>query len=83
MQASLIVATLILAIGRFLVAPRFDIPTATGSYEAVVHLFVGGLLGVWLSSSDVKLGRLCLWLSIVFSLFEIIIFVVQKRAAGY
>jgi hypothetical protein len=82
MQASLIVVTVILAVGRFFITPRLDLPTATGSYEAVAHLFVGGLIGVWLASSNVKLGRLCLGLTIAFSLLEVIVFVVQKNAAG-
>lgn len=39
---------------------RFMIPTHSlslgGSYEAIAHLFVGGLIGIWLHSKD-KFGE--------------------------
>lgn len=37
--------TLFFGLLRFVITPRLDLPTATGSYEAFAHLWVGGLIG--------------------------------------
>jgi hypothetical protein len=58
-------------------APRLDLPTAQGSYEAFAHLFVGGLFGAWV----VKRTKL-LWLvlAVSVSILELVLFIVQKLA---
>lgn len=68
--------TLAFAIGRFLIEPRFDLPTATGSYEAFVHLWVGGLFGYWWVHRD---RSMYLWLAIFITALEVVMFVVQKK----
>lgn len=35
-----------LAVGRFLITPRLDLPTTTGCYESAAHMFVGGLFAL-------------------------------------
>ena len=37
--------TLCIGAWRFVITPRLDLPTATGSYEAVAHLWDGLLFG--------------------------------------
>lgn len=37
--------SLTIAVCRLFIIPRLDLPTATGSYEAVAHMWVGGLFG--------------------------------------
>lgn len=75
--------------GRMLIVPRLDLPTATGSYEAFAHLFVGYLIGAWWR--DRQVGKLLGWykgiapyglVAILLTAFEVIIFVVQKRMVG-
>lgn len=70
--------TLAFGIGRFLIEPRFDLPTATGSYEAFVHLWVGGLIGYWWATRRGH-GSLYLYLAIFITLLEVVMFVVQKK----
>jgi hypothetical protein len=62
---------------RLVVQPRLSIPTVEGSYEAFVHLFVGGLIGAWLVKRD---KWIWLVIAIVISLLEVIVFTVQKSA---
>ncbi len=73
-RSSLLLTTLAIAAVRFLIEPRLDLPTATGSYEAVAHLFVGGLFGAWL----VNRQRPLLLMAVSVSLLELIMFLVQK-----
>lgn len=54
--------TIFLGTLRFTITPRLDLPTATGSYEAVTHLWVGGLFGAALAFSicrDISQARQC------------------------
>lgn len=44
----LVIAALVIALIRFMI-PTHPL-TLVGSYEAVAHLFVGGLIGAWLVS---------------------------------
>lgn len=50
--------TIIFMVGRLFITPRLQLPTSTGSYEALAHLWVGGLFGAaiayWLSSREVS-----------------------------
>jgi hypothetical protein len=59
---------------RMHITPRLNLPTLEGSFEAFSHLFVGGLFGAWLISRD----RQLLWSGIGISLFELIMFIIQK-----
>lgn len=77
---------LLTVVGRMLIVPRLDLPTATGSYEAFAHLFVGFLIGAWWR--DRQVGKLLGWYQgvtpyglvvILLTAFEVIMFVVQKR----
>jgi hypothetical protein len=58
---------------------RFFMPTHSlslpGSYEAVSHLFVGGLIGAWLVTKDKWYGFFVLFLSAV----ELTAFFTLKR----
>ncbi len=38
--------TVAAAVGRGYIQPRFNLPTETGVYEALVHIFLGFLLGL-------------------------------------
>jgi hypothetical protein len=73
----LVLLTLVVAGVRCLMAPRLDLPTAQGSYEAFAHLFVGGLFGAWV----VRRTKL-LWLVLAasVSILELVLFIVQKLA---
>lgn len=73
----LIIVTLAIAIGRFYITPRLDLPTTTGTYEAIAHLFVGGLFGAWLMDRC-QWVWLCLALGV--SLLELVMFLIQKFA---
>lgn len=68
----------LMIIGRILIEPRLDLPTATGSYEAVVHLYVGWLLGAWWVSRKIKSESAYLWMAILLTIFEVVMFVYQK-----
>lgn len=45
-----VLAAVGLCIWRLYAEPRFNIPSNTGSLEAVAHLFVGGAFVAWLQS---------------------------------
>lgn len=69
------------AIGRMLISPRItNIPTATGTYEALAHLFVGFLILVPLYDREQKLGpsRLYGWIGWALAFWEAGWFLVQK-----
>jgi hypothetical protein len=75
----IIVATSIaIGAGRFGITPRLELPTAEGSYEAVAHMFVGGLFGAW----AVKPTK-WLWLAmaVAISLVELAMFIIQKSSS--
>ena len=77
-NVALLIVTLGLAIQRFRIVPRLNLPTAEGSYEAIAHLFVGGLIGAAFATS-VKASRWWYWsLAIGISLVELVCFIVQK-----
>ena len=71
----LLAITVAIGLLRFTITPRLDLPTAEGSYEAVAHLFVGGLFGAW----AVKRSEWA-WLAMAVgvSLLELVLFFVQK-----
>ena len=80
-NVALLIVTLGLAIQRFRIVPRLNLPTAEGSYEAISHLFVGGLIGAAFATG-VKTSRWWYWsLAIGVSLVELVCFIVQKRSA--
>jgi hypothetical protein len=74
-QAALWCTTIAVIVGRLLIVPRLDLPTAEGSYEAFAHLFVGGLFGAWMVK---RTEWLWLSLAIAASILELVIFIVQK-----
>lgn len=61
-------------VGRCIITPRLDLPTAEGSYEAFAHLFVGALFGAGITRKD------AFWFGIAIglSLFELVMFLLQK-----
>lgn len=77
MNILLILITLAFGLMRFFITPRLNLPTATGSYEAFVHLFVGGLFCGWLVDRS---KRLWLGLAIALTGLEVVMFIVQKLA---
>ena len=68
----------IIAIQRFMI-PTHELSPA-GSYEAVAHLFVGGLIGAkmvgWLFKVSVAP---CGWLALVMTVTELVAFFTLKR----
>jgi hypothetical protein len=88
-----IMTVLALAVGRVLIEPRLDLPTATGSYEAVAHLIVGGFYGAWWVSKKPwhPIDGGCwgdwyelrdkglFWSATLISLFEMAMFLWQKN----
>lgn len=70
-----VLVTMAFAVGRFAIEPRLNLPTETGSYEAFVHLWVGGLVGFWWSNRDKRY----LGLAAGITVFEVVMFIVQKR----
>ena len=66
----------LIAVGRFLIMPRLDVPTAEGCYEAFAHLFVGFLFGGWAVSKGTRWNWLALAAAI--SLLELAVFIEQK-----
>lgn len=87
MKSFIVFLALLCAGGRFLITPRLDLPTFTGSYEAMSHLFVGFLIGIWsVSAGDCGSLKerddwriLCKSLVLSLTLLEIVAFAVQKR----
>ena len=73
----MIVASVLTVIGRFLIEPRLNLPTSTGSYEAMTHIYVGVLLGVWLCRGPyaTTAGFHALGITVV----EVVAFTIQKN----
>jgi hypothetical protein len=92
MQKTLLTFAIIaFALGRFLITPRLNLPTAEGSYEAFAHLFVGGLFGAWLKSKDQRAvyfnwyqsrDKFLWWSFWGLSALELVMFLIQKKLAG-
>ena len=74
----LILVTALIGALRFVIVHRLDLPTAEGSYEALSHLFVGGLFGAWFVRRD---KWLWLILAVSVSLLELVMFLIQKAGA--
>lgn len=76
---SLVLFAVVIGVLRFVITPRLNLPTAEGSYEAVAHLFVGGLFGAWLVKP-----KKALWCAtaVGLSLLELVMFVAQKSLAS-
>ncbi len=72
---SILAVTLSIGVMRFFIEPRLDLPTATGSYEALAHLQVGFLIG--LSS---KGDRTYIWQAVGLTALEVVMFAIQKNA---
>lgn len=75
---------LLVALGRFTIEPQLCLPIWEGSYEALAHLYVGALIGYWLARRGTVRekvdgrGRCCLDLAIGLTVFEVVMFVLQK-----
>lgn len=81
MKRIILSLTILLAALRLLITPRLDLPTATGSYEATAHLWVGLLLGLWLGLLAPRRrdsAWLCFWSATALSLWELLLFTIQK-----
>jgi hypothetical protein len=48
--------------------------SATGSYEAISHLFLGGLIGAWLATRQ----RLYIWIVVALSIVELACFLAKS-----
>lgn len=74
-DAILILLGISLAVLRFTITPRLELPTASGSYEAAAHLFVGGLIGAWIVN-----WRKWVWLAVAIAVtvVEVVAFMIQK-----
>lgn len=79
-----ILSTVVVIVGRFMITPRLDVPTPEGSYEAFAHLFVAGLFGYWWARKGTRAeaiypeGHNCMLLAVILSLFELAMFLYQK-----
>ena len=71
----IIVMAVSLAIGRFFITPRLNLPTEEGSYEAVAHLFIGGLFGAFFVDTS---NKFLLLTAVALSLVEFFAFIVQR-----
>ncbi len=82
LKYTLIVFTILVGVGRFFIEPRLNIPTSTGFYEALAHIHVGLLIGIWLAKRKEpgNLARLCFWQMIAITVLEIVMFAIQKNA---
>lgn len=72
------------ALGRIFITPRLtNIPTVTGTYEALAHLFVGFLILVPFYDSKEQLGpsKLYGWIGWGLAIWEGVWFAVQKLHA--
>lgn len=71
---TLILLTIAVALGVF----RFTLPpthlSVSGSYQAVAHLFVGGLFGVGYANKD----RECIWIAWGLTVVEVVAAVVTR-----
>jgi peptidoglycan/LPS O-acetylase OafA/YrhL len=65
------------AVVRFAVGHRD--PSLPGTYQALAHLFVGGLLGAWLVDRQGR--RDCLYLALALSAVELLAFVVGRTSS--
>lgn len=74
MKFAAILSAVLVVVGRLLIVPRLDLPTAEGCYESFAHLYVGGLFGY---AIGVKRWPWAL-MAIGLSLFELVCFLVQK-----
>lgn len=77
MEQLLVIFVSILVFGlRPLIIPQLNQPpfNMTDLYKNFSHLFVGGLFGAWC----VKRVRLWLWLAVGLSLWELVMFLIQK-----
>ncbi len=85
----LLVVTCALAVVRFHITPRLNLPTSEGSYEACAHLFVGGLIGAWLIARNGGVSTyaivqrrqtayICGVLALLLTVVELVCFLIQK-----
>lgn len=70
----LLVVSLGLAVVRFFVPGHG--PSGPGTYEALAHCWVGGLLGAWLA--DRQGNRWCGWLALGLSVVEVVAFALGR-----
>jgi hypothetical protein len=70
----LILLAALFAVARLFVGHRE--PSLAGSYQALAHLFVGGLLGAWLV--DRQQWAWCGWLALGLSAVEVLAFVLGR-----
>lgn len=77
------IATICVALGRFLIEPRLGVPTAEGAYEAAAHLLVGFLVLVAVYDWRERAGpaRLYLLIGVGLSVLELAMFLAQKMGA--
>jgi hypothetical protein len=81
-KVTILVLAVISALGRVLITPRLtNIPTAEGTYEALVHLFVGFLIIVPFYDRQQQLGPSTLygWIGWLLSFWEAGWFLFQKH----
>lgn len=74
MRRLTIITAVLLGLTRLAITPRLNLPTATGTYEAVAHLFVGGMFGWWLSTRS----KLALQIIVALSALELLCFGIQR-----
>ena len=75
LHALVVLLAIILGVGRFLITPRLNLPTAEGVYEAFAHLFIGALIG----AAAVRRSRLYVTVVVGLTLIELVAFLVQRR----
>ena len=63
MKATLWLVALAMGVLRFFI-PSHEL-SPSGSYEAFAHLFVGGLIGVWLATRKCKYLKIAIFLTLI------------------
>lgn len=65
---------MVMVVLRFTIPPSGHPLSLAGSYEALAHLLVGGLVGAWLATKD----KSYLWLAVGLSFVEIVAFLSSR-----
>lgn len=75
--------TILTAVGRFLITPRFDIPNPNLGYEAWAHLYVGFMIGMLMGTRPFNYSngshRHLLWSLVGLTALEVTMFIIQKN----
>lgn len=72
MNKILLLITIVIGVWRLFIDSRLNLPTSTGFHEAIAHIWVGFLIGLWISKREDKTP---LWLLMGITILEISVFI--------